>query len=85
MEPHIDVITLAVNDLEAWREAENRATSRQKWATRRRRNRTYQATGYAALPVLKTGSATRPVPPHAQSRLRGRAMRRRSSSLEGCR
>ena len=41
--------------------------------TRRRRNRTYQATGYAALPVLKTGSATRPVPPHAQSRLSARA------------
>src|SRR5690242_13238256 len=34
-------------------------------SARRRRNRTYQATGYAALPVLKTGSATRPVPPQA--------------------
>jgi hypothetical protein len=30
---------------------------------RRRRNRTYQATGYAALPVLKTGSPTRELPP----------------------
>ena len=38
-------------------------------STRRRRNRTYQATGYAALPVLKTGSATRPVPPQRQSKL----------------
>ena len=35
-----------------------------KLSTRRRRNRTYQATGYAALPVLKTGSPTRELPPH---------------------
>src|SRR5205807_6253416 len=34
--------------------------------TERRRNRTFQAPGYDALPVLKTGWATRPVP------LRGR-------------
>jgi len=29
----------------------------------RRRNRTYQRMGCMRLPVLKTGSATRPVPP----------------------
>ena len=31
-------------------------------ATTRRRNRTFQAPGYDALPVLKTGWATRPLP-----------------------
>src|SRR3954454_19316619 len=36
-------------------------------STRRRRNRTFQAVGCTALPALKTGWATRPVPPHEVS------------------
>jgi hypothetical protein len=32
----------------------------------RRRSRTYQPWGYHGLPVLKTGWATGPVPPHVE-------------------
>src|SRR3954468_16190735 len=37
--------------------------------TRRRRNRTFQAVGCTALPALKAGWATRPLPPQAEASL----------------
>src|SRR3954470_11418164 len=37
--------------------------------TRRRRNRTFQAVGCTALPALKAGWATRPLPPQAVASL----------------
>jgi arsenate reductase len=39
---------------------------RRRTATKRRRNRTFQAPGCDALPVLKTGWATRPLPLRAR-------------------
>src|SRR4051794_13200641 len=38
---------------------------------RRRRNRTFQAVGCTALPALKAGWATRPLPPQAGASLTG--------------
>src|SRR3954452_14155619 len=37
--------------------------------TRRRRNRTFQAVGCTALPALKAGWATRPLPPQVEGEL----------------
>src|SRR5436305_8987568 len=45
----------------SWRARPVGRASRRR-ATTRRRNRTFQAGGCPALPVLKTGWATRPVP-----------------------
>src|SRR4051794_25360987 len=39
--------------------------------TRRRRNRTFQAVGCTALPALKAGWATRPLPPQVGASLTG--------------